>query len=868
MSSQNTGQTAEIALRESEDRQRAIFEGSSDAIMLLDRQGFFDCNQATLNMFGYATREAFTQLHPADISPDLQSDGAASLLAASRRIEDAFEKGANRFDWIHQRSNGEVFPAEVWLTAFYLEGRRVLQATVRDVSDRKHAEEEIQRLNHMLEERVSRQTARLRQTNDALIKDIVEREEAEAELARQRAFFKQLFDNSPLGIVILDVNDCVIDANSAFEMLFQYSREEILGRSINELIIPEEKGDEARELSRRVISHERLEAQTVRRRKDGTLVNVSVLGSPILFGEDRIGVYGIYRDITERKRAESALAHERDLAEVTLHAIGDAVIRTDQSGRIQYMNPVAQELTGWSDEQARGVDLVTVFRIINEETGEVMASPVEECLRTQRVVGVANHAVLLARHGKQYAIEDNAAPIRDRDGRLIGVVLVFRDVSERRRTADKIAWQASHDALTGLVNRFEFERRLEHVLRSPIPGERRHAMLYMDLDQFKVVNDTCGHPAGDEMLRQLTGVLTCEVRDQDTLARLGGDEFGLLLTNCSLDDALAVAEKLIDIIQSFRFVWEEKTFTIGVSIGVVEIDEASTSLSALLGAADSACYSAKERGRNRIRVYRDQDADIAQRHDEMSWVSRITEAFEADRFLLFHQRIVPLHDAEKGHQHSELLLRMRDPDGKMIAPNNFIPSAERYSLMPRLDRWVIEHAFQSIKRRLEAEPGAPEETYSINISGTTLNDEHFVAFVRDMFAVYKIPARMICFEITETAAIANLHEAATFVHRIRSLGSRISLDDFGSGLSSFAYLKALDVDFLKIDGAFVKDMADDPVDCAMVETIHRVGRIMGIRTVAEYVESAAVLAKLGEIGVDYAQGTAVHEPEPWLWGAR
>ncbi len=868
MSSQTTGQTAEIALRESEDRHRAIFEASSDAIMLLDREGFFDCNQATLAMFGYTDREQFTSLHPADISPPLQADGAESLAAARRCIEEAFDKGVNRFDWVHQRSDGETFPAEVWLTAFYLEGRKVLQATVRDVSERRRAEDEIKRLNHALEDRVGRQTARLRQTNDALVKDIAEREQAEAELARQRAFFKQLFDNSPLGIVILDVNDGVVDANQAFEALFQYPREQILGRNINELIIPEDKAAEARELSRRVIGHERLEAEAVRRRKDGTLIDVSVLGSPIWFGEDRVGVYGLYRDITERKRAEAALEHERDLAEVTLHAIGDAVIRTDQAGRIQYMNPVAEQLTGWPVEMAEGQELATVFRIINEETGETMASPVEECLRTQRVVGVANHAVLLARHGKHYAIEDNAAPIRDREGQLIGVVLVFRDVSERRRTADKIAWQASHDALTGLVNRFEFERRLEHLLRSPNPGDRSHAMLYMDLDQFKVVNDTCGHPAGDEMLRQLTGVLTCEVRDEDTLARLGGDEFGLLLMNCQLEHAVTVAEKLIETIQSFRFVWDDKTFAIGVSIGVVEIDERTTSLSALFGAADSACYSAKERGRNRIRVYRDEDADIAQRHDEMSWVSRITEAFEEDRFLLFHQRIAPLAGGPESRGHSELLLRMRGPDGEMITPSNFIPSAERYSLMPRLDRWVIEHAFASIQRRLEAEPGVPDETYSINISGTTLSDEHFVAFVREMYALYSIPASLICFEITETAAIANLHEAASFIHRIRSLGSRISLDDFGSGLSSFAYLKALDVDFLKIDGAFVKDMADDPVDCAMVETIHRVGRIMGIRTVAEYVETDAVLEKLREIGVDYVQGAAVHVPEPWHWGSR
>jgi diguanylate cyclase (GGDEF)-like protein len=474
-------------------------------------------------------------------------------------------------------------------------------------------------------------------------------------------------------------------------------------------------------------------------------------------------------------------------------------------------------------------------------------------------------ALLRSRTGEEFAIEQAASPVRRESGKLAGVVVVFRDVSEGRRAAQQMAWQATHDALTGLYNRHEFEHRLRRLLAQHSEPARQHAMLYLDLDQFKIVNDTCGHQAGDELLRQLTGLLAAETRDADTLARLGGDEFGVILTDCPLRDARRVAEKLIGVIQDFRFVWRERQFSLGASVGVVAVDS-TQSLAGLMSAADSACYAAKEKGRNRVRVYHPEDRDLAQRHDEMTWVSRLNAALEDDRFVLYCQRIDPLGRGARGPGVCwELLLRMRDEEGRIVMPGSFIAAAERYGVMPAVDRWVIRRVFNALADRHKRGTGHPADMFCINVSGTTLSEEDFVAFVTGCFREYGVNPASICFEITETAAIANLSEASEFIDQVRALGASISLDDFGAGLSSFTYLKTLHADRMKIDGAFVKDMARDPVDCAMVETIHRVGRIMGIETVAEYVESSDILAHLRRIGVDYAQGYAIHRPEPW-WG--
>ncbi|TDJ63276.1 MAG: EAL domain-containing protein [Proteobacteria bacterium] len=444
-------------------------------------------------------------------------------------------------------------------------------------------------------------------------------------------------------------------------------------------------------------------------------------------------------------------------------------------------------------------------------------------------------------------------------GTLVSTFTSMRDAIQRYQS--DLSFQTTHDPLTGLVNRREFERRLEVALNVTRSELSEHALLYMDLDQFKVVNDTCGHTAGDEFLRQLGAELYRKVRKHDTLARLGGDEFGVLLEHCPAEQASRIANELLETIQDFRFVWEGKSFTLGVSIGLVPITGHSGSLSKILSTADAACYAAKDAGRNRIHVYRDDDSTLVRRHGEMQWVPRITEAIQEGRFHLYYQLIVPVSGEEEG-VHFEFLLRMEDEDNNIIPPRAFLHAAERYNLMLGLDRWVTKTAFQWLQ--LHPEQVDHLKLCTINLSGHSLGDADFMQFIIKELKQSGIPPEKICFEVTETAAISNLMKAIRFMSILRDLGCRFSLDDFGSGMSSFAYLKNLPVDYLKIDGIFVKDIADDPIDYAMVKAINEMGHVMGKETVAEFVEKEAILWKLREIGVDYAQGYAIAKPRPLI----
>jgi diguanylate cyclase (GGDEF)-like protein/PAS domain S-box-containing protein len=565
----------------------------------------------------------------------------------------------------------------------------------------------------------------------------------------------------------------------------------------------------------------------------------------------------LQEDLEERKRFEAMLFAEKERALVTLHSIGDAVITTDTMGLVEFLNPVAEQLTGWLTEEAHGMHLTEVFCVINELTRIKIENPVEKALRHNGIVDISNHTLLIHRNGHEFSIEDSAAPIRNRDGKVIGVVLVFHDVTHSRKLAQEISYQASHDALTSLLNRREFELRLRSLISNAVDEHRQHALLYLDLDQFKVVNDTSGHSAGDELLRQLTFIMQAKIRDADMLARLGGDEFGVLLGNCPIDQAEHVAEELIEAVKSFHFCWGDKNFTIGASIGMVAITDESQDWASLLSNADTACYIAKEKGRNRVQVYHDQDVDLAQRHNEMHWVGRITKAFEDKRFLLYYQPITPTMAESTEPFHFEVLVRMLDEEGQIIVPGVFIPAAERYNLMTTLDRWVINNTLNW----LTAHKTTPM-VCAINLSGHSIGDERFLDFVVKLIKEASVPPNHICFEITETAAIANLTRAIHFIRELKILGCRFSLDDFGSGLSSFAYLKNLPVDYLKIDGGFVKDMDHNDTNCAMVEAINSIGHTMKILTIAEFVENQAILNKLAGIGIDYAQGYGIARPAP------
>ncbi|HET8937670.1 MAG TPA: EAL domain-containing protein [Polyangiales bacterium] len=561
-------------------------------------------------------------------------------------------------------------------------------------------------------------------------------------------------------------------------------------------------------------------------------------------------------EVAQRMRIEKALNDEKDRVEVTLHSIGDAVISTDAKAIIEYMNPAAERLTAWTADEARGKPIQDVFKVLNEETRQPERNPVERCLESGKMFEITKPMILVGRKGHEYAIADSVAPIRDPQARLQGAVLVFHDVTETHRMARAVEYQASHDSLTGLVNRVEFERRVERALASCKQYGRHHALCYLDLDQFKVVNDTCGHRAGDVLLRGLTGLLAHAVRDRDTLARLGGDEFGLLLENCPLPQAVQIAEALVGLVRDYRFEWETKPFNVGVSIGLVPVAGQVETADVLLAHADAACYAAKELGRNRVHVYQADDSGADPHHRAILRVTDIRTAIDRNRFQLFSQPIWTVDEPAQLIAH-ELLLRMIDNTGSIVQPGFFIPVAERFGLMDKIDRWVIEHSF-SAYHTLFPNDGAPNIT--INLSGNLLGEEKILRFLHEQFETHNVEPSKVCFEITETAAIRNISAAKLLIKELRTQGCKFALDDFGSGLSSFGYLKALPVDYLKIDGSLVRRIAEESIDRAMVEAINRLAHQMGMRTIAEHVESTQCLQVLREIGVDHAQGYALGIP--------
>jgi diguanylate cyclase (GGDEF)-like protein/PAS domain S-box-containing protein len=582
---------------------------------------------------------------------------------------------------------------------------------------------------------------------------------------------------------------------------------------------------------------------------------------PLRDGSRITGCISIAVDITERKQAEDALHREKERLQVTLASIGDGVIRTDGAGAIDYLNPVAEKLTGWTAEQALGRPVPEVFRVVDETTRIPLADPVRRCLDEGKVVESPGHALLLSADGKEYSIRDSAAPIFDPEGAPVGAVVVFKDVTQLRGMEREMIYLASHDALTGLINRREFEVRLKRALRNARSDGRQHVLLYLDLDEFKVINDTCGHLAGDEMLQQITALLRSRVRRSDTLARLGGDEFGVLLEDCPIDQARQIAEEIRRTVREFRFRHKDQMFEVGVSIGFVPIDLNSSDLAQVMSSADAACYRAKEGGKNRVHEYEMDDTTVAERYGEMQWIHRIHGAFEDRRFRLFYQFIQPLGDGAGRELLCEVFLRMLDRSGKVIAPTAFIPAAERYRLIESLDRWVVKTAFRALAEAQRREVSRPV-LFALNISGQALGEEGFLAFVVEQLEESGVDPRRICFEITETAAVSKLDAAIHFISLLKGKGCRFILDDFGSGLSSFSYLRDLPVDFLKIDGEFVQNMLDDRVKRAMVESINQIGHVLGIQTIAEWVENRQTLEALKELGVDYAQGYWLARPQP------
>jgi len=656
--------------------------------------------------------------------------------------------------------------------------------------------------------------------------------------------------------------ETLLYVNPAMCRITGYTAGEMLIPAAWEGIIHPDDRERVRESGRA-----RLRGESVPRQYEFRIINkageerwIDFTASPVRY-RGKSAVLGTAYDITDRKRAEAALQFEKERAQVTLESIGDGVITTDVDSRIEYMNAVAETLTGWTRQEAASLASDIVVRLRDSISQDKAPDPVRRCLVGRRSWQSTDQLILTNRDDSQeYAIEITSAPIRNADGTIIGCVLVLRDVTTLRNLTQEITWQARHDPLTGLINRAEFEVRLAQALDSALSGHIQHALCYLDLDQFKFVNDTCGHTAGDELLKQLTGHLQERIRISDTLARLGGDEFGVLLEHCSLEDASETAEVLRQVVSKFRFSWQDKVFEIGVSIGVVPITAESGSLVDVLSAADSACYVAKDHGRNRIHVWQPEDQALIQRRGEIQWVHRVHQALDDDRFQLFLQKASPLDDSVK-KRYGEILVRMISEDGETISPMAFIPAAERYQLMPALDRWVLNAAMQALASQhpMLADVGV----CAINLSGQSLCDDHFLHSVVELLDRTGVDPARVCFEITETAAIANLSRATRFISLLKGMGCKFALDDFGSGLSSFMHLKHLHVDYLKIEGSFVRDMGNDPIDAAMVDSINRIGHIMGLQTIAESVEEESIQSLLRGMGVNYAQGSLIEKPLPF-----
>ncbi|MEX0872981.1 MAG: PAS domain S-box protein [Aquisalimonadaceae bacterium] len=581
-------------------------------------------------------------------------------------------------------------------------------------------------------------------------------------------------------------------------------------------------------------------------RRQWTVDEISFVGAMA----DQVAQSLINRD---RRQSAQALQDSERRYRVLYDHNPSMFFTVDREGLIRSVNRFAAETLGRSVEE---LVKVPFDKLHAEEDQALVQAWVSDCIGAHGELRRWDTRLARA-EDEPIWIRVTARSIRDVDGARV-MLAVCEDITEARKLSEELSYQASHDSLTGLYNRREFEQRLERALQGSKLSGDDHALLYLDLDQFKVINDTCGHIAGDELLRQLSDVLRSRVSKRDTLARLGGDEFGVLLEHCTPDNAQRVAEAARSAIAEFRFSWSGQTFGLGVSIGLVPITSTSTSINDILSLADTACYAAKDQGRNRIHTYREDDFELARRHGEMQWVNRIRHALDEDRFQLYQQRIVPLADTDSSEMHYELLLRMRDEAGELVLPNAFLPAAERYNLASRLDRWVMLEALNWLAAR-------PEHlrvlgTCSINLSGHSLGDEDFLDFVLMEIRNAKVPAEKLCFEITETAAIRNLSTATRFIRRLKDEGCRFALDDFGSGLSSFAYLKNLPVDYLKIDGVFIQDILDDPIDLAVVKSINDIGHVMGKQTIAEFVESVEIMERLKQIGVDFVQGYAIAAP--------
>ena len=982
-------QAAREALRENEERYRALVENAPEAILVfdVDQNTFVDVNEHATRLFNMS-RKRLMKIGPSGISPEYQLDGTASFGLERGYVRRALDGEQPVFEWLHLDADGVEIPCEVRFSHLPSTGKQLIRASITSIADRKRRElltygenrileliasgaelsSTVKAICRTLEQAIPRARAvvmlrssdglRLaaapsasREIRAALktvaadrtdvpaivaassgqqaifsiddpnaaetdftgmlagagIKSVwsfpivssddkvygtldVYRDGAEspgtddldaianlvrlAGIALKRDLdeqalrdseqrFRGLFENVVDGVYIANASGKITAANPALVAMLGFDSAEALTSMGVPDILYVNQDDRRRfvEALHRDLIVKNFEVRL--RRKDGSQIVVLENARAV---RDRAGVIvaheGTITDITDRKLAETRVFEEKERAQVTLNSIGDGVITTDANGSVDYLNPVAADLIGWEPRAARARAIDQVLTTVVADSRELLDNPVLRCLREGRVITLPEGSALVDRAGKAIEIQDSTAPIRDRIGNVIGAVMVFHELNKASRLSRQLSYQAAHDSLTGLINRREFENRLAAHLTECVRDSRiSHALLLIDIDQFKIINDSLGHKAGDEYLRQLSDVIQGEIRISDVLGRLGGDQFGVILQNCEVDRANQVGEAIRRGVEQFVFNWQDRAHSAKASVGIVVIDNEIRDSSAALSAADIACFAAKDEGRNRVHVFQSGDTSAIRR--ELQWADRLTAAVEQNRLELYFQPIVaigPLAGREP-REHFELLLRMRDEQGELIVPGQFIPAAERFNLMPMLDRWVFDKAVDEVVDRA-GKDGVSVYTVAINLSGNSLSDTAFLDYVEQRLAELELPEQALCFEVTETAAIANVQLVADFMQRMREHGCIFALDDFGSGLSSFAYLKTLPVNFIKIDGEFIANVNHDLMDQSLVSAISQVGRSLGVYIVAERVESPDVLETLESIGVEYAQGFLINEPAP------
>jgi diguanylate cyclase (GGDEF)-like protein/PAS domain S-box-containing protein len=675
--------------------------------------------------------------------------------------------------------------------------------------------------------------------------------------AEREALYRRLAEAMHEGLAV--ERDGLRLANARFaELCGAASPAELTGRPLTELVHPDYSellAGQLRRLRAGQPAPQRLEVEMPA--AAGTVARVELALAPIRYeGEPALLVTAVEMSPAPREPARRAHA----TAWEALDALGEGVITTDLQGRIVYVNRAAEALIGRVAAEAHGRTLPEVIDLVEEGDRKALGDPVRQCLTTGGRVHVGRRGMVVSGAGEgERSIELSVSPLRDAAGELAGTVIAIRDVTDLRGLTRQMSYQASHDALTGLVNRREFERRLQESLEEAHAGGARHVLCYLDLDRFKAVNDECGHSAGDGMLREVAGLIKDAVRDSDTVARLGGDEFGILLAGCPLEKARQIADDVVRTVGEFRFVWKDKIFSIGVSVGLVEISRESGSLEDLLGAADSACYVAKKQG-GHVHVYSARDEAAARGRGEIHWLQRLQSALRDGRFELHAQPIVAV-DAEAARGPGlEVLLRLRDDDGAFVTPAEFMAAAERYRLMPHVDRWVVQAALAAFARGVLKLP--PGRSLCINLSGQTLGDGSFLEYVVECLDRTGVSPDRVCFEVTENSVITNIEHARRFIGVLHGMGCQFALDDFGRGLSSFANLKNLQLDYLKIDGYFIRNLASDTVNQAMVTAMIKMARSLNFQVIAEHVEDVAAADSARRMGVDFLQGYQTGRPQP------